>query len=206
MGKCPDTAPEVKEQLCGLHYLPHHTRHCASVVACNKHLERWLKEVPEVQKLHYAHQEKVLDSLIDSNMREMIQAHDRALDENEKRIFGEKVADGTLKKVDMDAIPLSSKEVVFCSDKTRHKILSSVYAPYLKIYISVAIQDDNVYLLTDEKLKSRIFEREYESKKRAERVALLARLEEHNTNMYGVELSNADRLLCIEALKMQLGE
>lgn len=53
MSSCPNTAPEIICQLCGLHYMPSSGEStCASVVMCNNHFKRWLKEEPEVQKIH----------------------------------------------------------------------------------------------------------------------------------------------------------
>ena len=50
---CPNTASEIINQLCGLHYLPGTSGKCCKYHnICNKHFERWLETEPEVQKIH----------------------------------------------------------------------------------------------------------------------------------------------------------
>lgn len=94
---------------------------------------------------------------IQSALEKVIQ---EKVQEEEYKIFRAKVLDGTLETFKGAHYNLDlRKEVLFCSQKTRAKLLeSSNVMADANFIVSSVIKDGEVYLLTDEQLKKQFLE------------------------------------------------
>ena len=96
--------------------------------------------------------------MIDEIIREVIK---QRVKENEKKIFEQKVADGTLvlvpEKEIQKLIKKTEQEVLFCNPKTRDRILRDIgELQNIKFAVSNLIEDDMVYMIPDKSERERI--------------------------------------------------
>lgn len=79
-------------------------------------------------------------------------------DENERKIFEEKVADGTLNLADeVNGLLERKNQVLFCNSKTRNEILRDIGdIPKCRFVVSNVIEDDKVYMVIDKKTRESI--------------------------------------------------
>lgn len=93
--------------------------------------------------------------LIDEIIRQMIEQKTR---ENEKKIFEQKIADGTLvPEKEIQKLIEQTEQVLFCNPKTRDKILRDMgELPNIKFIVSNLIEDKMVYMVPDKETRERI--------------------------------------------------
>ena len=93
--------------------------------------------------------------MIDEIIRQMIEQQAK---ENEKKIFEQKVADGTLvPEKEIQKLIKKTEQVLFCNPKTRDRILQDMKElPNIKFVVSNLIEDDMVYMVPDKETRERI--------------------------------------------------
>lgn len=93
--------------------------------------------------------------LIDEIIRQMIEQQKR---ENEKKIFEQKIADGTLvPEKEIQKLIEQTEQVLFCNSATRDKILRDIgELPNIKFVVSNLIEDGIVYMVPDKETRERI--------------------------------------------------
>lgn len=93
--------------------------------------------------------------MIDEIIRQMIEQQAK---ENEKKIFEQKVADGTLvPEKEIQKLIKETEQVLFCNPKTRDRILRNMgELPNIKFIVSNLIEDEMVYMVPDKAERERI--------------------------------------------------
>lgn len=93
--------------------------------------------------------------MIDEIIRQMIEQQAK---ENEKKIFEQKVADGTLvPEKEIQKLIKETEQVLFCNPKTRDRILRNMgELPNIKFIVSNLIEDEMVYMVPDKETRERI--------------------------------------------------
>lgn len=93
--------------------------------------------------------------MIDEIIKQMIEQQTK---ENEKKIFEQKIADGTLvSEKEMQKLIDKTEQVLFCNPKTRDMILRGMgELPNIKFVVSNLIEDDKVYMVPNKKTRERI--------------------------------------------------
>lgn len=93
--------------------------------------------------------------MIDEIIRQIIEQQTR---ENEKKIFEQKIADGTLvPEKEIQKLIEQTEQVLFCNPKTRDKILRDMGELLnIKFVVSNLIEDDMVYMIPDKTERERI--------------------------------------------------
>lgn len=78
--------------------------------------------------------------------------------ENERKIFEEKVADGTLSLADeINALLERNDQVLFCNAKTRDLILRDIgKIPECRFVVSNVIEDNMIYMIIDKETRKNI--------------------------------------------------
>ena len=97
----------------------------------------------------------MVSELIDEIIRQMIEQQTK---ENEKKIFEQKIADGTLvPEKEIQKLIEQTEQVLFCNPKTRDKILRDMgELPNIKFVVSNLIEDGIVYMVPDKETRERI--------------------------------------------------
>lgn len=93
--------------------------------------------------------------MIDEIIRQMIEQQTR---ENEKKIFEQKIADGTLvPEKEIKKLIRQTGQVLFCNPKTRDKILRDMgELPNIKFVVGNLIEDGIVYMVPDKETRERV--------------------------------------------------
>lgn len=93
--------------------------------------------------------------MIDEIIRQIIEQHTR---DNEKKIFEQKIEDGTLvPEKEIQKLIEQTEQVLFCNPKTRDKILRDMgELPNIKFVVSNLIEDGIVYMVPGKETRERI--------------------------------------------------
>ena len=93
--------------------------------------------------------------MINEIIRQMIERQTR---ENEKKIFEQKIGNGTfVPEKEIQKLIRQTEQVLFCNPKTRDKILRDMgELPNIKFIVSNLIEDEMVYMVPDKETRERI--------------------------------------------------